>query len=181
MTVEPGNRRADATEDNLVGDKHIHLVHIETLVSGTMQTGEHLVKTVGDGLCLTLIYIGGKTNAQNGNYRTCGCHLHIKVNGIVFAVGSDKTAEAATPTKESCQCGIDTHTNGNHTKHDERQCHGQRSLMWSVVSMKLFVLCAPEDTIIQTEHVEGGHRSNTCHDPSHHRTVGKAGSDDFIL
>ena len=53
--------------------------------------------------------------------------------------------------------------------------------MGRMMSVELFVLGTPEDAVVETEHIEGGHGCNSCHNPTHHRAVGKAGSDDFIL
>ena len=53
--------------------------------------------------------------------------------------------------------------------------------MGRMVRMGLLVLRTPEDAIVQTEHVEGGHGGDAGHDPAHHRTVLEAGGDDLIL
>ena len=53
--------------------------------------------------------------------------------------------------------------------------------MRCMVLVSLLILRTPEDTVVQAEHIEGCHGSNTCHDPSHHRTVLEAGSDNLIL
>ena len=53
--------------------------------------------------------------------------------------------------------------------------------MGSVVIMSFHILSTPEDAVVQTEHVEGCHGSDTCHNPTNHRTVGKAGGNDLIL
>ena len=59
-----------------------NLVLIETLVSCLMQTRELLVQTVGNRLALTFIYIGGKTDAQDGNNRRCSSNLRVEVNSM---------------------------------------------------------------------------------------------------
>ena len=53
--------------------------------------------------------------------------------------------------------------------------------MGSVVLVGLNILRTPEDAVVQTEHVEGGHGGNTGHDPTNHRTVLKAGGDNLVL
>ena len=47
--------------------------------------------------------------------------------------------------------------------------------------VSLLVLCSPEDAIVQTEHIEGSHGSNTCHNPTYYRTILHTGSDNLIL
>ncbi len=53
--------------------------------------------------------------------------------------------------------------------------------MRSVVLVSFHILSTPEDAVVQTEHVEGRHSCDTRHNPTAYRTVGKAGSNDFIL
>ena len=48
--------------------------------------------------------------------------------------------------------------------------------MRRMVRMGLLVLRTPEDAVVQTEHVEGGHGSDTSHNPTYHRTVLEAGN-----
>ena len=50
-----------------------------------------------------------------------------------------------------------------------------------MVLVGLHILRTPEDAVVQTEHVEGGHSSDTRHDPTNHRTVLHAGGDNLIL
>ena len=52
-----------------MGDKLPDLVLIETLVGSTMQLGERLIQTVGNGLTLTFIDIGGQADAQDSDDR----------------------------------------------------------------------------------------------------------------
>ena len=47
--------------------------------------------------------------------------------------------------------------------------------------MDLLVFCTPEDAVVKTEHIEGGHGSYTRHYPAYTWTVGEACSDDLIL
>ena len=44
--------------------------------------------------------------------------------------------------------------------------------MGRMVLMSLNILCTPEDTVVETEHIEGRHGGDACHDPTHHRTDG---------
>ena len=53
--------------------------------------------------------------------------------------------------------------------------------MGRMMLVSLLVLRTPEDTVVQAEHIESRHGGNTCHDPSHHRTVLEAGCDNLIL
>ena len=53
--------------------------------------------------------------------------------------------------------------------------------MRSMCSVEGFVFRAPENAIIQTEHVECGHRSYTCHYPAHDRAEPEAGGQDFVF
>ena len=87
MTVEPGNRRGDATEDDTVGDVLPDLVLIETLVGGTMQLRERLIQTVGDGLRLTLVDISSQTDAQDGDHRRGSSYLRVEVDDVILAAG----------------------------------------------------------------------------------------------
>ena len=64
-----------------------NLVLIETLVGCTMQLGEGLVKTVGNGLALSFIYIGGQTDAQNGNDSRCQGNLRIEMDRVIGTIG----------------------------------------------------------------------------------------------
>ena len=45
----------------------------------------------------------------------------------------------------------------------------------------LHILCAPEDAIVQTEHIEGGHGGNAGHNPTNPGAVLKAGGNNLIL
>ena len=74
-----------------------------------------------------------------------------------------------------------THTHCYHRQHNQRNGHRKRSLVRCVVLVGFLVLCTPEDTVVQTEHVEGCHSSDTRHDPTYHGAVCKAGGDDLIL
>ena len=105
----------------------------------------------------------------------------VEVDGVVLTIGTDKAAEGTSPSEEASQGGVDTHTQRDAAKNDERNCHRERSLMWSVMLVGFLVLGSPEDSIVETEHVEGCHGGNACHDPTHHRTVLEAGCDDLIL
>ena len=87
MTVEPGNRRRDTTEDDTVRDILPDLVLIEALVGCTVQLRERLVQAVGNRLALTLIDIGGETDAQDGNNRRGSSNLRVEVDGVVGTLG----------------------------------------------------------------------------------------------
>ena len=158
-----------------------NLVLIEALVGCTVQLGERLVQAVGNGLALTFIYIGSQTDAQNGNNGRGSSNLRVEVDGVVGTRGRYIRTKGTTPPCKTCNSGIDTYTHRNDAEHNERNGHRSRSLVRSMVLVGLNVLCSPEDAIVQAEHVEGGHSGNTGHDPSYHRTVGKAGGDNLIL
>ena len=181
MTIEPGDRCGNKCKDNSMGNKLPDLVLIETLVSGTMQLREGLVQTIGDRLTLTLIDVSGKTDAQDGNNRRGGGNLCIEMDGVVLTAGRHKATERTFPSEETTKGSIDTHTDSNQAEHNQRDCHRGRSLMGSMMRMGLHILRTPEDTVVQTEHIEGRHRSNTCHDPTYYRTIGKASRDNLIL
>ena len=53
--------------------------------------------------------------------------------------------------------------------------------MRSVVLVSFLVLRAPENAVVKTEHIEGGHGGNAGHDPSHHWAVGEACRDNLVL
>ena len=101
MTVEPGNRCADATEDDTMSDILPDLVLIETLVGCTVQLGERLIKTVGNRLTLTFLDIGGQTDAQNSNNRRGSSNLRVEMDGVVGTLGINKLTEAAAPPCET--------------------------------------------------------------------------------
>ena len=48
-------------------------------------------------------------------------------------------------------------------------------------SMKLFILFAPEDAVIEAEHIKCRHCSNHCHNPAHYRTELEACCQYFIF
>ena len=164
-----------------MGDVLPDLILIESLIGGAVQLRERLVKAVGDGLALTFIYIGGETDAQDGDDGRGEGNLRVEVDGVVLTAGRHERAKRTAPAEETGQRGIDTHAEGDHGEHDEGNGHRQRSLVRGVVLVSLHVLRAPEDAVVQTEHVEGGHGGDAGHDPSHHRAVGEAGGDDLIL
>ena len=70
---------------------------------------------------------------------------------------------------------------GDQRQEHQREGHGQRTFMRYVVCMQFLVLLSPEDAVVQTEHIESGHSGNEGHNPSHHRAVLEAGSQDFIF
>ena len=59
------------------------LVLIETLVSGTMQLGEGSIQAIGNRLLLTLIDLGGETDAENRNHSRGSGNLHVEVDGVI--------------------------------------------------------------------------------------------------
>ena len=103
------------------------------------------------------------------------------MDGVVLTAGRHKATERAFPSEETTKGSIDTHTDSNQAEHNQRDRHRGRSLMGSMMRMGLHILRTPEDTVVQTEHIEGRHRSNTCHDPTYYRTIGKASRDNLIL
>ena len=175
MTVEPGDRCGNECKDNSMCDELPDLILIETLVGCTVQLGERLVQAIGNRLTLTLIDIGGQTDAQDGDNRRCGSNLRIEVDGVVGTSGRHIATEATAPSEEATQCGVDTHTHGDHTEYNQGNGHRSRSLMGRMVLMSLNILCTPEDTVVETEHIEGRHGGDACHDPTHHRTAEKNG------
>ena len=99
------------------------LVLIEALVGCTVQLRERLVQAVGNRLALTLIDIGGETDAQYRNNCRGKGNLRVEVDGVILAAGRHETAEGAAPSEEAAQRGIDTHTHGNHTEYDQGNGH----------------------------------------------------------
>ena len=181
MTVEPSNRSRNTTEDDTMSNILPNLVLIETLIGCTMQLGEHLVQTICDRLALTFIDIGSQTNAQNGNHRRSSSNLCIEVDGIVCSLGRNKRAETSTPSCKTGNGGVDTNTHCDNTKYNQRSSHCERSLMWCMMCMSFLILCTPEDTVVQAEHIESSHCSNTGHNPTYYRTIGEASGDNLIL
>ena len=53
--------------------------------------------------------------------------------------------------------------------------------MRRMLGMEFLILRTPEDTEVKTEHIEGRHGGDSCHNPTHERTVGKAGRQNLIL
>ena len=113
-----------------------------------MELGERTIKTVGNGLLLTFIYICGKTDAQYCYHRRRGGHLKVEVDSVILAVSSHEATEAATQAGKTGDGCVYAHTNGDDAEHNERNGHRQRCLMRSVVSVKLLVLSAPEDAVV---------------------------------
>ena len=146
-----------------------------------MQTWHQAIKLVGDRLLFTFINIGSQADADDSDDSAGESHLCIEVDCIVGTSSGNKATEATTPSKESTKCGVDTNTNGDNTEYYQRNSHCQWSLMWSVCSMKFLVLCTPEDTVVQTEHIESCHSSNTCHNPSYYWAISEASCDNLIL
>ena len=103
------------------------------------------------------------------------------MDGVVLTVGGDEATEAAAETCKTGDGGVDTNTHGDDAEHNERYGHCERCLMRGVVGMELLVLCAPEDAVVKTEHIECGHGGYSCHNPSYKRTVGKACGDNLVL
>jgi len=63
----------------------------------------------------------------------------------------------------------------------QRECHAQRAFMRRVVFVQFLVFRAPEDAIIQAEHIECGHARDNGHDPAHSRAELEAGCQNFIF
>ena len=156
-----------------------NLVLIEALIGCTVELGERLVQAISNGLTLTFIYIGSETDAQDGNNGRGSSNLRVEVDSVVGTLGRYERTKGTTPPCKACNGGIDTYSHRNDTKH--RNGHRSRSLVRSMVLVGFHILSTPEDAIIQTEHIEGGHSSDTCHNPTNHRTVSKAGGNDLIL
>ena len=146
-----------------------------------MELGECAVETVGDRLLLTFIYICGETDAEDGDYGRCGSHLDVEVDGVILSVGCDEATKAAAESCKAGDGGVDTHTHCDDAQHDERYGHRERCLMRSVMSMQFLVLSAPEDAVVETEHIECRHGSHTGHNPTYERTIGEAGGDNLVL
>ena len=135
-----------------------------------MQLRERLIQTVGDGLTLTFIYIGGETDRADSNHNRGGSHTPVEVDVIRLTTGGNEMSERQEATQA-----------GHYRQEDERERHRPRCLMRSVMLMSLFVFRTPEDTVVQTEHIEGCHGGNTCHDPTADGTVVHTCRQDLVL
>ena len=97
VTVEPGKRDRYTAEDNLLCDKQPDFVHIEALVSCTVQCTETCCQHVGNGLFFACIHPGSEKNSYYSNDNTCCGYLCIKVNIVCFAIGRYKVSERQYP------------------------------------------------------------------------------------
>ena len=103
------------------------------------------------------------------------------MNSVVFSIGSDETAKATVKSSKTGYRSVNTNTNGDNTQHYQWQSHGDWSLMRSMLGMKFLVLCSPENTIIESEHIERCHSCHSCHNPTNYTAVFKTCSDNLIL
>ena len=103
------------------------------------------------------------------------------MDGVVLTVGGDEATEAAAETCKTGDGGVDTNTHGDDAEHNERYGHCERCLMRGVVGMELLVLCAPEDAVVKTEHIECCHGGNACHPPAAYRRILEASGDNLVL
>ena len=82
MTVPPGKRGGDATEDNLLRDEHPDFIHVEATVGGTVQRLERSCQTVGNGLLFFQVHDGSKCDGNDGDADTRDGDLGVKVNVV---------------------------------------------------------------------------------------------------
>ena len=170
VTVEPSNGTRNIGKDDAVGDKLIDFVHIEAFERPTMQRLELLLNGIGHRLALADIYIGGEKDGTDGNDNAGASHIPVEMDVVGLTIGTHKMTE-----------GNETGHTGDYGQEDERQGHGQRSLMGRMVCVEFLVFSVPENVIIKTEHIEGRHGGNGGHEPTHEGTVGEAGGEDFVF
>ncbi len=89
---------------------------------------------------------------------------------VALTIGRNEVAE-----------GDETCHDGYQGQEHQGESHGEGSLMGSVLGMKFLILRAPEDAVVEAEHVEGGHSCDSGHNPTHSGHVGKGSGEDFIL
>ena len=170
MTVEPCDRSRNATEDDLMRNKLVYIINIKTMISSCPQSIEPFGKCIGNRLFGILIHPCGNPDRNNRNYNACDSYRQIEVNRVRLSIRTDKMSERNEPCT----------TSNNRQKH-QRKSHSQRTLMRGVMSMKLFIFFAPEDAVVEAEHIEGGHCGDYCHHPTHCRAILEAGSQNLIF
>ena len=164
MTVPPGNGAADAAEDDAVGDELVDLIDVEAVIGCRPQAVEAAGKRIGNRLFFAFIHKSGHSYGDNRNGNACSCHAPVEVDGIGFAVGADEVAER-NKSGNYRNCGKEHQGNG----------HGKGRLVRRVLMAVAFIACrllprlrtAPENAVIQSEHIECGHGGNHRHNPTH--------------
>ena len=100
------------------------------------------------------------------------------MDGIGFAVGADEVAER-NESGNYRNCGKEHQGNG----------HGKGRLVRRVLMAVAFIACrllprlraAPENAVIQSEHIECGHGGNHRHNPTHDGAEPEAGRQYLVL
>ena len=103
------------------------------------------------------------------------------MNRVGSSGGTYELTEVTTPPCKSGNGGIDTNAHRDAAEHNQRDGHRGRSLVGRVMLVGFLVLGSPEDAVIKTEHVEGGHGGNAGHNPTNPGAVLKAGGNNLIL
>ena len=102
VAVKPSDGGADAGEDDAVRDELVNLVHVETLVSPTVETGSCCVHLVGNRLLFALEYPCGEQDAAYGDDGADTCNRGVEVYGVRYAACADDAAETCPfPVKET--------------------------------------------------------------------------------
>ena len=124
----------------------------------------------GNRLALAHINIGGQSDGTDSDDDAGASDVPVEVDVVGLSVGANEVSERYEAS----------HAGDNGEEH-QREGHGERCLMRRVLSMELLVFRAPEDSEVETEHIERGHGGDGGHDPAHKRTVGEAGGEDFVF
>lgn len=122
VAVEPCNGATDTSEDDIVGDKLIDLVHIEAVVGCCPQSLETTLHGIGHGLLFTFIYVGSQQNGYYGHSDAGTCHCPIEVDVVSRAVGTGEVPE-----------GDESRYAGHHGQEHQREAHGKWTLVGSMV------------------------------------------------
>ena len=151
-------------------NKLVDIINIEAIIGCLVQTFESFCQRISNRLFGILVHPCSDCNRNNRNDNACNSHRRIEMDRIRFTIRTDEVSERNKSGSTSYYC-----------QEHQRESHSQRTFMWCVVCVEFFVFLAPENTVVQTEHIESSHRSNYCHYPSHYRAVLEASSQNFIF
>ena len=170
MAVPPGYGPGDAAEDDLVGDELVDFIEVEAVVGGVPEAVETAGQGVGYGLTVAGIDPGGQQDGCYGDDDAGQRHAGVEVDIVQLAVGGNPVAE-----------GQEAGYQGDSCQEHQREGHGQRTFMRGVGGMQGAVFGAPEDAVVEAEHIVGGHAGDEGHHPAYHRTELEAGGEDFVF
>jgi len=156
MAVEPRNGRRDAGENHPVGDELVDLVDVEPAIGRAVQAAERRGQPVGHGLPVAGVHPRRQRDGRSGDAEAHGGNAPVDMDDIGRAVARHELPE-----------GDESRHAGHRRQKHQRQGHRQRSLVRLVRRMQFAVLRAPENTVIEPEHVEGRKSRDGGHHPPH--------------